>query len=67
MTDYENDFNDREYDDTNEQNVDNDDYQIMINMKVRMNENPRLTSVRLMRITLVHLLLCQRELRNVKQ
>jgi hypothetical protein len=40
MTDYENDFNDREYDDTNEQNVDNDDYQIMINMKVRMNEIP---------------------------
>jgi hypothetical protein len=67
MTDYENDFNDREYDDTNEQNVDNDDYQIMINMKVRMNEKPRLKSVRLMRITLVNLLLCQRELRHVKQ
>jgi hypothetical protein len=67
MTDCENYFNDREYDDTNEQNVDNDDYQIMINMKVRMNEKPRLTSVRLMRIALVNLLLCQRELRHVKQ
>ena len=28
MTDYENDFNDGEYDDTHEQDVDNDDYQM---------------------------------------
>ena len=30
MTDYENDFNDGEYDDTHEQDVDNDDYQIRV-------------------------------------
>jgi hypothetical protein len=28
MTDYDNDFNDGEYDDTHEQSVDNDDYQM---------------------------------------
>ena len=71
MTDYENDFNDGEYDDTHEQDVDKDDYQMydehegqdqgevpsnkmlimmiikcMMNMKVRIKEKSRLTSVR---------------------